>query len=103
MWMGTVPREGLAPNQRDVWRGDRIRQKEEVMVLAEEKLQICHFQNRQLPLCILELPSSCRKVILSLASGLWLHSGVSGVLVLWEGGLSREEQRLPLWSADPLK
>lgn len=79
VWMGTVPREGLVPNQRGVWRGDRIRQKEEVMVLAEEKLRIYHFQNQQLPLpCILEFPSSCRKVVLSSASGLWLHAGVPG-------------------------
>lgn len=52
-WMGTVPRRGLVLNQRDVRRGDGVRQKEEVLVLTEEKLQIFHFQNH--------FPSSCKK------------------------------------------
>lgn len=66
MWMGTVPREGLVLNQKCVWRGDGIRQKEEVLVLAEEKLQIYHFQNHQPPFpFIFEFPSSYRKVALS--------------------------------------
>lgn len=48
-WMGTVPRKRLVPNQKGVRRGDRIRQKEDVLVLTEEKLQIYHFQNQKFP------------------------------------------------------
>lgn len=61
VWMGTVPREGLVPNQQGVWRRDGIRQNEEVLVLAEEKLYIYRFQNRQPPShCVRELRSPCR-------------------------------------------
>lgn len=87
--MRTVPREGLVPNQQGVWRRDGIRQKEEVLVLAEEKLHIYHFQNQQRPFrCIRELLST---------SGFHLE-GVPGQ----EGRLSQEEQPSPLQFADPL-
>lgn len=73
MWMGTVPREGLVPNQKGVWRGDGIRQKEEVLVLVEQKLQIYHFQNQQPPFPFIREFPSVKSGALSSASCLWLH------------------------------
>lgn len=48
--MGTVTKGGLVLNQKGVGRGDRIRQKENVLVLTEQKLQILPFSKPEVPL-----------------------------------------------------
>ena len=47
---GTVTKGGLVLNQKGVRRGDRIRQKENVLVLTEQKLQILPFAKPEVPL-----------------------------------------------------
>lgn len=98
IWMGQSPGKDWSQAKR-VSGGEGIRQKEEVLVLAEEKLHIYHFQNQQRPFhCIRELPSPWRSGALASTSCFHLE-WVPGQ----EGCLSQEEQRSPLQLADPLK
>lgn len=48
--IGTVTKGGLVLNQKSVQTGDRIRQKENVLVLTEQKLQILPFSKQEVPL-----------------------------------------------------